>query len=91
MPETIDLFGYLAAFLTSSAFVPQAVMIWRTDDTRSISAGMYSLFVAGIALWLAYGIMLMAYPIILANAFTLAMSCMILYKKLIHIHRGKGV
>ncbi len=51
MAETSNLVGYLAALLTSSAFIPQVLMVLRTDDTRSISLGMYTLFAFGLSLW----------------------------------------
>ena len=89
MPTEIDILGYIAAVLTSGAFVPQALLVWRTDDTRSISLGMYSVLAIGIALWLAYGVLVDSYPIILANAFTLMMSISILFKKVTHLRAGR--
>ena len=85
-----ELIGYIAAVLTSLAFVPQVLMVIKTNDTRSISLGMYTLFAVGISLWLLYGFMLMAYPIIFANAFTLSMSLVILYKKVQHVRAGQA-
>ena len=77
-----ELIGYLAAFLTTSSFVPQAWLTFRTRDVRGISLGMYSVFTAGVALWLAYGIALGAWPIVVANAITLALALAILVMKL---------
>ena len=70
--------GYLAATMTTLAFVPQAVKIIRTRDTSSISLGMYVVFTTGIALWLVYGMALGEWPIIVANAITLALAASIL-------------
>ena len=77
-----DFIGYLAAFLTTSSFVPQAWLTFRTRDVRGISLGMYSVFTTGVALWLAYGIALGAWPIVVANAITLALALAILVMKL---------
>ncbi len=77
-----DFIGYLAAFLTTSSFVPQAWLTFRTRDVRGISLSMYSVFTAGVALWLAYGIALEAWPIVVANAITLALALAILVMKL---------
>ncbi|MCK0069631.1 SemiSWEET transporter [Kordiimonas laminariae] len=90
MPLSIELIGYVAAFLTSFAFLPQALMVWRTNDTKSISLGMYSLFTLGVALWLTYGFMLMSYPLIAANSFTLILASSILVKKINNTRRGEG-
>ncbi len=81
MPDS-DLIGYCAAFLTTFSFAPQAWLTFRTRDVRGISLGMYSVFAAGVALWLAYGLMLQAWPIVAANAITLALALAILGMKL---------
>jgi len=77
-----DLIGYLAACLTTLSFLPQALHTFRTRDVRGISLGMYALFTAGVALWLVYGLLLAAWPIVLANAVTLALALAILVMKL---------
>ena len=74
----IDWIGYLAATLTTMSFVPQAWLIFKTRDVRGISLGMYSAFTAGISLWLAYGILISAWPIVIANSITLLLAAGIL-------------
>jgi len=70
----IDWIGYLAAILTTVSFMPQAWLIFKTRDVRGISLGMYSAFTAGISLWLAYGILISAWPIVIANSITLLLA-----------------
>ena len=77
-----EFIGYLAAFLTTCSFVPQAWLTFRTRDVKGISLGMYSVFACGVALWLAYGWLLGAWPIVIANAITLALALAILAMKL---------
>ncbi|BEU98269.1 SemiSWEET transporter [Acidovorax sp. DW039] len=77
-----DLIGYLAATLTTCSFLPQAVHTFRTRDVSGISLGMYSVFTTGVALWLAYGLALQAWPIVVANAITLMLAAAILVMKL---------
>jgi MtN3 and saliva related transmembrane protein len=43
---------------------------------------MYSIFTAGVALWLFYGVLIGAWPVIVANVFTLALALFILAMKL---------
>jgi MtN3 and saliva related transmembrane protein len=76
-----DLLGYIAAFLTTTSFLPQVIRTLRTGDTRSISFAMYLMLVAGVAAWLAYGLLLGALPIVLANGMTLLLSSIILAMK----------
>jgi len=77
-----DLIGYLAAGLTTLSFVPQAWHTFRTRDVSGISLGMYSAFTLGVALWLVYGVLLNAWPLIVANGITLGLATSILMMKL---------
>jgi MtN3 and saliva related transmembrane protein len=77
-----DWVGTAAAILTTCSFVPQAWLTFRTRDVRGISLGMYSVFTVGVALWLAYGWLLGAWPVIIANAITLTLACAILVMKI---------
>lgn len=79
MTETI---GFIAAILTTTAFVPQFVKVWRTRSTKDISLRMYLMMSAGVFLWLVYGIQLHALPIMLANGATLALTIAILTFKI---------
>jgi MtN3 and saliva related transmembrane protein len=74
--------GFVAATLTTLSFVPQAVRTIRTRDTRGISLWMYVMFTVGLACWLAYGFVLMSWPMILSNIVTLLLSLTILAMKL---------
>ncbi len=77
-----DVIGYIAASLTTLSFLPQALHTFRTRDVRGISLGMYGMFTVGVALWLVYGLLLSAWPIVAANAVTLALALAILVMKL---------
>lgn len=77
-----EIIGSIAAILTTTAFVPQALKVWRTRHTVDISLGMYTMFTSGVALWLAYGILLSAWPIIIANGITLLLAGTVLAMKL---------
>lgn len=83
MISTTDWIGYTAATLTTASFVPQAWLTFRTRDVSGISLGMYASFTLGVALWLAYGIAIDEWPVIVANAITLALAASILVMKLL--------
>ena len=74
--------GYIAAFLTTSSFIPQVWHIWKTRHTQGISLRMYIFFTCGVALWLIYGLLLAAWPIIIANLITLLLALLIVGMKL---------
>jgi MtN3 and saliva related transmembrane protein len=79
---TTDWIGSSAAMLTTASFIPQVWKIWHTRHTADISLGMYALFTLGVALWLEYGILLDAWPVIVANAITLLLAGTVLAMKL---------
>ncbi|OGI48736.1 MAG: hypothetical protein A2151_01055 [Candidatus Muproteobacteria bacterium RBG_16_65_34] len=80
--EFTNLLGLAAGALTTVAFVPQVVKIWRTRSTHDISLGMFALFSTGLVLWLIYGVSIGSAPIVIANTVTLALALTILYFKL---------
>lgn len=84
---TADIIGSIAAFLTTASFVPQALHTFRTKDVKGISLSMYSAFTVGVALWLVYGILMGAWPIIVANFITTSLAASILVMKL-RYHEG---
>ena len=77
-----EFIGFAAATLTTCSFIPQAWLTFKTRDVRGISLGMYSVFTLGVALWLAYGLLAGAWPVVAANAVTLALALAILVMKL---------
>lgn len=77
-----DIIGTLAAVLTTASFLPQAWHTFKTKDVSGISLGMYSVFTTGVACWLVYGLLLQAWPIVIANLVTLSLASTILIMKL---------
>jgi MtN3 and saliva related transmembrane protein len=80
----IDLIGYLAAILTTTAFVPQAYKIWKTKYAQGVSLTMYLIMFTGVSLWGIYGFLIQSYPMILANFITASLLIMIIYFKVKH-------
>jgi MtN3 and saliva related transmembrane protein len=77
-----NIVGTLAAILTTLAFLPQAWLTWKTRRAEGVSLGMYTLFTVGVTLWFVYGLLLGAWPIIIANFTTLVLALFILGMKL---------
>lgn len=78
----IDLIGYVAAFLTTISFLPQAIKTIRTRDTSGISLAMYSMFVFGVVLWFVYGFLKGDKIIMMANIVTFVLAGMVLCLKI---------
>jgi MtN3 and saliva related transmembrane protein len=77
-----EILGFIAAFLTTAAFLPQTIKIIKSRDTASISLAMYVMFTTGIVLWLGYAILIESMPMIIANIITFVLSATILLLKL---------
>ena len=58
MMDWVEYIGGLAAVCTTLCWVPQALKIVREKQTQGISLVTEAVFTIGIALWLAYGLLL---------------------------------
>lgn len=77
-----NFFGYISAFCTTAAFVPQAIKVYRTKKTYDISLGMILLMTIGVAFWVIYGILINAFSVIAANVTTFILALYILIMKI---------
>ncbi len=80
--DLVTVLGFVAATLTTLAFIPQAIKTARTKSTKDISKGMFTLMSSASFLWLIYGFLISSLPVILANLFLLIFSTIILSYKL---------
>ena len=80
----IDLFGFLAAFLTTIAFLPQLYKTWQTKSAEDVSLVMLILFITGLFCWIVYGLNINSIPILVANIITFIFNFLILILKLTH-------
>ena len=81
MVSTVDAVGFAAATMTTVAFVPQVLRIVRTRSAHDISWWMFGIISLAAALWLGYGLLLGALPVVIANVVTLALAATILALK----------
>ena len=79
MSFNIELIGFIAAILTTVAFVPQAYKVWQTKSVSGMSLTMYLIFFCGVLLWLVYGLIINSLPMIIGNAVTIVLTLIILY------------
>lgn len=82
--------GYVAAFLTTVSFLPQALKTIKTRNTEGISVLMYLCMVAGVFCWLLYGIALGDAALIVANALTFTFAAPILFIALSNRRKRAG-
>jgi len=73
--------GIVAGTLTTTSLLPQVIKAHQSRQTKDISLLMFVISAAGLALWLIYGCLTGAVPIILANGITLALCSYLIYLK----------
>ena len=79
--DIVETLGFAAGFLTTIAFIPQVVKIWRTKSARDVSLPAFATFTVGIAVWVAYGVLKGAPSIVVWNVVTMALAIAILVMK----------
>lgn len=87
-PGLSDVVGTGAALCSMASFVPQILKIVRERDASSVSLRMYAVTVTGFTLWVAYGVLSRAWPVIASNAVCLLLSATILVLKRRYDRRG---
>jgi MtN3 and saliva related transmembrane protein len=80
--KLVDFVGYSAATLTTVAFLPQVFQIWKSKSTKDLALPTLLSFIAGVSMWLVYGLLLNSAPVIVANTITLLLNLAILRFKL---------
>ena len=78
----IEIIGFVAAILTTSAFLPQVYKTWKTKDVSGLSLPMLVIFFVGIIAWLVYGFYKNSPSMIMANSITLISAFLLIYFKL---------
>ncbi|KAL6058887.1 MtN3 and saliva related transmembrane protein [Balamuthia mandrillaris] len=77
----METVGLVAAVLTTASFLPQVIHTFRSRSTKDISLVMYSAFLSGVGLWVAYGFYFSLWPVVVANALTFILALFILSMK----------
>lgn len=89
--EMATIIGICATVASTVSFVPQAWKIIKSRQTHDISTGMYAVTVVGFALWMAYGVILVQWPLIFTNAVCLILSAFILTMKILPRHEKDAI
>ena len=78
-----DAFGFVAAGLTTIAFLPQVIKTTKTKKAEDVSIIMLLMFITGLIFWIIYAIQTNSFPVLIANIITLILNIIILILKLI--------
>lgn len=77
-----NIIGYAATVVGILIMLPQIYKSWKTKKVNDLSMGMVFLYFLNCLLWLIYGLLIVAPPIIVANAIGLIISIFQLLLKL---------
>ena len=77
-----EVIGLSAAFLTTSAFIPQVYKIYKEKNADGVSITMYIILFTGVILWFVYGVLIGSLSIIIANGVTALLQLSIIIFKL---------
>ncbi len=78
-----DTYGFIAALLTTIAFLPQLIKTYQTKSADDVSLVMLIMFITGLVFWIIYSIKAKALPVLLANLITLLLNLSILILKIL--------
>ena len=78
----IEFFGYFAAILTTSAFLPQLIKTLKTKKADDVSLVTLIMFICGVVSWIIYGYAISSLPILIANIITFILNFLILISKI---------
>ena len=78
----IEFFGYIAAILTTAAFLPQLIKTLKTKKAEDVSLVTLIMFIFGVLSWIIYGYKISSLPILIANIITLILNLFILISKI---------
>jgi len=81
MISSIEILGFVAAILTTVAFLPQVYKTWATKNADDLSSSMLVIFVSGLLCWAAYGFLIDSMPVIIANVLTVILGVSLIFFK----------
>lgn len=87
----VVIVGSIAALCSITAFVPQAWRIVKTRKTEDLSILMWTLQVIAFVVWIIYGAMLTAWPIVVENTVCVVLAGFILVMSVLPHHMRHAV
>ncbi len=72
--DTTQIIGLTAGVFTASSLLPQLIKTIKAKEAEEISLVMLLVLLAGISLWIVYGIKRDDFPIIATNSFSLLLN-----------------
>jgi MtN3 and saliva related transmembrane protein len=87
--DTTYLIGILAGSFTALSLLPQLIKMIREKEAGNISIAMFLVLLAGLGLWVTYGILKEDWPIIITNSVSFILNISILTLHLWYKRQGR--
>jgi MtN3 and saliva related transmembrane protein len=84
MIDNQSLIGFIAGILTTIAYIPQIIQVWRSKSAKDISSVTFAVLTTGIILWAIYGFEINSMPLIISSIISAVFACAILIFKLLY-------
>lgn len=78
----VELIGGVATILAVISLMPQVLKTWRTRSAIDLSVHWLVIALVSMILWIAYGMLLAAWAIVVANTATLILVLALLAMKI---------
>ena len=72
--EFSQIIGVTAGVLTAASMLPQVIKMFKEKEASQVSIAMILVLIAGISLWIWYGLLKEDMPIVVTNSFSLAVN-----------------
>lgn len=86
MDET-KIIGLVAGILTASSLLPQVVKTYKEKKAQEVSLVMLFILMAGVGLWIVYGVRRDDFPIVVTNSFSLLINFIMVGLRLKYRHK----
>ena len=77
----IDFVGYFATLVSTLAFMPQVLQVFKTKSVNDISLLAFSQNTFGALLWIVYGLLIHSIPVVITNTIIGCLCLLIIFAK----------
>jgi MtN3 and saliva related transmembrane protein len=71
--------GIVSSVLTAVSMLPQLIKVIREKDAENVSIVMLSVLLAGLAMWIYYGVLIKDLIIIVSKSFSVLLNVVLLF------------
>ncbi len=80
--DIVQWVGIGAGVLTAFSMLPQLIKVIKEKKAEEISITMVIVLIAGLSLWVAYGVLKEDWPLIITNSFSVLVNILLLIFRL---------